>query len=262
MNTLTESAPERTRSAMNATAKLVVAPSTIEPTPNRATVASSTRPTWRRTGRTVRNKVTAPAPMPIAARSHPSPTAPTPSRSWAIAGSSAIAPPNSTAKRSSEIAPRRTGSERTKRSPANASRSPPRGRSTTTATAGPHERDRDGREQDQRSAHEVRDAHSHDVEKPADDRTHDGCGLPRHGLARHEPRESLAASTMSAGSARSAGVTNACAVPKATTSMKNGDGRGRVRARVPGQPAHGHRLGRERDARELPPVDPVRQGCR
>ena len=69
--------------------------------------------------------VTAAAPMPPAARSQPRPTAPTPSRSSAIAGSNAIAPPKSTANRSSEIAPSRIGERRMNRRPSNASRRRP-----------------------------------------------------------------------------------------------------------------------------------------
>ena len=134
MNTLTESAPDSTSSAMNATTKFVVTPSTIVPMPNSATTTSSVRPMWRCTGRTVRNSVTLPAPMPIAARSTPSPTAPTPSRSSAMAGSSATAPPNSTANRSSEIAPSRIGCVRTKRTPSTASCIVARSRTTGGAS--------------------------------------------------------------------------------------------------------------------------------
>ncbi len=130
MNTLTESAPESTSSARNATAKLVVSPRAMVPTPNSATAASSVRPTRRLTGRTASHSVTAPAPIPIAARNQPSPTAPTPRRSSAMAGSRATAPPKSTAKRSREIAPRRMGWLRTKRSPPTASRRLGRSRST------------------------------------------------------------------------------------------------------------------------------------
>src|SRR5439155_24769839 len=44
MNTLTASAPDNTSSDTNATAKLVVTPSTIVPTPNSATTTSRVRP--------------------------------------------------------------------------------------------------------------------------------------------------------------------------------------------------------------------------
>ena len=53
-----------------------------------------------------------------ALRSTPRPVGPTSSTSFAKTGSSATAPPNSTAKRSSEIAPSRTGVRRTSRTPA------------------------------------------------------------------------------------------------------------------------------------------------
>ncbi len=121
MNTLTASAPESTSNARKATAKLVVTPSTMVPTPKSATQASRTRPMRWLTGFHVRNSATTPAPIPVAARSQPSPTAPTPNRSSAMAGSNATAPPKSTAKRSSEIAPSRIGRLRTKRSPSIAS---------------------------------------------------------------------------------------------------------------------------------------------
>ena len=51
--------------------------------------------------------------MPAAATNHPSPTAPTPRRSSAMAGNSALAPPMKTAKRSREIAPSTTRLRRT-----------------------------------------------------------------------------------------------------------------------------------------------------
>ena len=67
------------------------------------------------------------APTAGALRSTPSPTGPTSSMSRAKTGSSATAPPNSTATRSSEIAPSSTGVRRTKRRPASseARREPP-----------------------------------------------------------------------------------------------------------------------------------------
>ena len=90
MNTLTASAPDSARSATNAITKLVVRPRTMVPTPNSATETSSVRPTRWLTGFHAKKIVTRPAPIPTAARSHPSPTAPTPRRSSAMAGSSAI----------------------------------------------------------------------------------------------------------------------------------------------------------------------------
>jgi hypothetical protein len=57
------------------------------------------------------------APAPGAVRSRPSPVGPACSTSRAYAGSSAVAPPNSTANRSSEMAPSTIGRERTKRKP-------------------------------------------------------------------------------------------------------------------------------------------------
>lgn len=134
MNTLTASAPDSTISDTSATTKLVVTPRTMVPTPNSATEARRIGPTRRRNGRNASTSVTPAAPTPIAARSQPSPTAPTARRSSAIAGRSATAPPKSTAKRSSVIAPNRIGSERTKRRPSMASLRPGRARSGRVAT--------------------------------------------------------------------------------------------------------------------------------
>ena len=61
------------------------------------------------------------APRPGAARSQPRPAGPTCRMSFAKIGSSATAPPNNTANRSSVIAARNNGLARTKRKPANTS---------------------------------------------------------------------------------------------------------------------------------------------
>ena len=121
MKTLKASAPDSRAMAPKATAKLRVAPSRIVPRPKAATAISSVRPTRRVTGRTASLTMTAAAPSPPAARSHPSPTASRPRRSVAMAGSRAMAPPNRTAKRSSERAPTRIGRLRMKRRPSIAS---------------------------------------------------------------------------------------------------------------------------------------------
>ena len=91
-------------------------------TPKMAITTSRVRPTRRRTGRTESISAVVPAPIPVAARSQPRPTAPTPSRFSAIAGSRAMMPPKRTANRSREIAPNTTGCRRMKRSPSRASR--------------------------------------------------------------------------------------------------------------------------------------------
>ena len=77
----------------------------------RASRAPADRPTRR--GRSRRSS----APTAGAARRTPSPAGPTSSTSFANTGSSATAPPNSTANRSSEIAPNSTGVRRTSRTP-------------------------------------------------------------------------------------------------------------------------------------------------
>ena len=67
----------------------------------------------------------------------PRPTAPTPRRSSAMAGRSATAPPNSTANRSSEMAPSRIGVRRMKRRPSNASWSDGRSGALAVGVSGP-----------------------------------------------------------------------------------------------------------------------------
>ena len=109
MYTLIASAADSIASARNATAKLVVTPRATVPTPNAATAIKRITPMWRRTGRIASPMVMIAAPIPVAARSQPRPTAPTPSRSSAMAGNNAIAPPNNTAMRSRVIAPSSTG---------------------------------------------------------------------------------------------------------------------------------------------------------
>ncbi len=147
----------------------------------------------RLTGRMVRYSATAPAPMPVAARNHPNPTAPTPRRSSAMAGSNATAPPKSTAKRSSEIAPSRIGWLRTKRRPSTAScrlgrsassgattRSKGRTRTRRTVTADDGHEHRGRRERHPRVDH---------VEEPAEHGTEHERALPRERLAGGEPRQ-------------------------------------------------------------------------
>ena len=122
MNIDTASTAAAATRAMKATAKLRVKPSTMVRTPNMATMVRSRRPTCRRSGRIDRVRAVPAAPIPTAARNQPRPTAPTPRRSSAMAGSRAITPPKSTANRSRLIAPNTIGVRRMKRSPSKASR--------------------------------------------------------------------------------------------------------------------------------------------
>ena len=68
-------------------------------------------------GKTASSAAVAAAPIAGAVRSRPSPSGPVARMSLANTGSIAVAPPNSTANRSSEIAPSTTGRDRTKRNP-------------------------------------------------------------------------------------------------------------------------------------------------
>ena len=100
------SAAPSTTSTASDSQKLCDIPNTIVATPNTATPMNIARPACREIGRTASQPAVAAAPTPGAARSQPMPTTPTCSTSAAIAGKSAVAPPNSTANRSIEIAPR------------------------------------------------------------------------------------------------------------------------------------------------------------
>ena len=117
----TMSAPARAASATIESAKLVENPNTIVKAPYSATTTSSVRPTRRFSGRPESTDPTTTAPIPGAARSSPLPNAPTCRIVWEKTGKSAVAPPNSTAIRSSEIAPSSAGVSKMKRTPARAS---------------------------------------------------------------------------------------------------------------------------------------------
>ncbi|MCY1447350.1 hypothetical protein D9M71_639660 [compost metagenome] len=87
-------------------------------TPKMPTAVNITRPTLRSTANRARNSDISSAPTAGAERSRPSPHGPVSRMSLANTGSSAVAPPNSTANRSREIAPRMSGRLRMKRMPA------------------------------------------------------------------------------------------------------------------------------------------------
>ena len=88
-------------------------------TPNTATATNIVRPARRRIGARISHSAIASAPIALLERSSPRPHGPCPRMSFAKIGSSAVAPPSSTAKRSSEIAPSTGGRLRMKRMPAN-----------------------------------------------------------------------------------------------------------------------------------------------
>lgn len=80
-------------------------PKAIMQTPKPATANSKIRPWCCRSGNKVMVTIIAIEPISIAALSQPKPTGPTLKMRSANSGISATAPPNSTAKRSSEMAP-------------------------------------------------------------------------------------------------------------------------------------------------------------
>ena len=112
------SAKPLTASAANESANECESPNTTMLPPKTPTTTSSLRPAMPRSGRRVSMIPARRAPTAGALRSTPSPTGPTSRMSRANSGSSATAPPKSTATRSSEIAPSSTGVRRTNRSPA------------------------------------------------------------------------------------------------------------------------------------------------
>ncbi|MNT40185.1 hypothetical protein D3C72_1764830 [compost metagenome] len=92
-------------------------PSTRVPRPKTATPPNIHGPTWRVMGKMASAIEHRAAPAPGAVRSKPRPLGPICSTSCASAGSSAVAPPNRTANRSSEMAPSTMGFDQTKRKP-------------------------------------------------------------------------------------------------------------------------------------------------
>ena len=117
ITTLTMSAAPTTTNATSDSANDVDNPNTNVAAPYNATAPSSTWPARRVIGQRVSATDSANAPAAGAARSRPRPHGPTNSTSFAKIGSSAVAPPSSTANRSSEMAPSTTGLLRTKRTP-------------------------------------------------------------------------------------------------------------------------------------------------
>ena len=80
-------------------------PKTMVARPNTATPANMVTPALERIGRAASTRAMRVAPMAGAARNRPKPSSPTCRMSRAKTGSRAVAPPSSTANRSSEMAP-------------------------------------------------------------------------------------------------------------------------------------------------------------
>jgi hypothetical protein len=128
MTTLTMSAAPPTASISSDSQKWVDRPKTMVLSPYTATAPSSSGPVRRRMGQRVSSSDMASAPTAGALRSRPRPAGPTCSTSLANMGSSAVAPPSSTANRSSDTAPSTALWLNTKRSPASSGAQPmPRG---------------------------------------------------------------------------------------------------------------------------------------
>ena len=104
--TLTMSAAPDTDSATNDSTKLEDAPNATMARPYTPTASSKVRPTRRCSGQRASMTEVSKAPTAGAPRSKPSPQGPTCRISLANIGSSAVAPPSSTANRSSDTAPR------------------------------------------------------------------------------------------------------------------------------------------------------------
>ena len=211
-------------------------------TPKHATAVSKTRPTRRSIGRNEMSSVVAPAPRPTEALSQPRPTGPT-CRRTAMAGRSVTAPPKSTAKRSSEMAPRRIGVARTNRRPSSASWRPPleagMPSSSTWPTSSspdwaelarakpffvgdPNGEDRRRPDDRERGHGDERHPHAHDVEQAAEDGADDGGGLGRDRAASDQPRHACIRRPSLAVWNGCAGARNACPAPKAMTRRKIG----------------------------------------
>src|SRR5262245_29777418 len=116
--TLILSSAPATASATNDRRKLRDSPKTTIIAPKPATASSSARPARASGGRWAIVIAIASAPRAGAARSQPRPTGPTSRTSFAKIGNSAVAPPSSTANRSSVIVARISSVRKTKRTPA------------------------------------------------------------------------------------------------------------------------------------------------
>ena len=118
ITTLTMSDAPSTTSAISATMNELDSANTMVESPNAATAANMMRPALRSNDQRVSTIAMPSAPTAGAARNRPSAHGPAAWMSRANTGSSAVAPPSSTANRSSEIAPRMIGLRLMKPKPA------------------------------------------------------------------------------------------------------------------------------------------------
>src|SRR5882672_77695 len=121
--TLSMSAAPMTKRNARDRGRLWESPRPRVASPNTATPPKSQAPIRRRRGRNAKRIAMTPAPTALALRKSPTSSDPRPKNSWATAGSSAVAPPRRTAKRSRDRAPRSRLSLKTWRIPALTARS-------------------------------------------------------------------------------------------------------------------------------------------
>ena len=117
MTTLTTSAAPTTARAASDSSRWVDTAKTIVATPYIASAPNKSGPSTRRRRRRARTTDIASAPIAGAARKRPSVQGPDCRISRAKIGNSAVAPPSSTAKRSSDSVPSSTGLRQTNTSP-------------------------------------------------------------------------------------------------------------------------------------------------
>ena len=161
-------------------------------TPYSATTMNSVGPTRRRTGRTESTRPTTTAPAPGAARRIPFPSAPTCRTSLEKTGRSAVAPPNSTAARSSEIAPSRA--RRGEDQPDASERVPERrwtrlGPDVRATERARHEHDEGGGDEHGDRASDVGRRVRDLLGEPARGRPEHARGLPGDGAHRDDARQ-------------------------------------------------------------------------
>ena len=181
--TLTMSAAPRTASAARESRKDRERPKTIVMTPNSATQGNIRAPARRASGLCASTKATTAAPTAGALRRRPESPGSGVQDVASVDGRSAVAPPNNTAKRSSEMAPRIGGREKTKRRPVESPSNPGSAAAATWSRARMREMRSAERRRSQRTWHRRR--RSERVQEPADGRTGDGGNLERARVQRH-----------------------------------------------------------------------------
>ncbi len=204
-------------------------------------------PARRVIGQRVSASDIASAPIAGAARSRPRPQGPTCSMSLANIGSSAVAPPSSTANRSSEIAPSTTGLPRTKLH-AGQQRVP--GGALARRRAGViHAQQQDGRDGEQQRAGGVDGGGAGDVDQAADRRP----GDDRHLHARRAEGQRTRQRLPRAPAAASAPAAPASGRPWRCPARRPMPAAGRAAARRPRVPAPARAPPRPARQHRLPP---------